>query len=200
MGRPPIGKVAMTSTERVHRFRAKHRTGKPETKRNETRGINALLTIAKLKARIAELEQRRGESQVTRSHREERGRPVEFTEVGKLRAEVGRLKSDIIKLKMMLQEEPDAAKLRKKVADQQVEMANLRRAFKKTAKERDQYQARVKAYRQPKHQEARRLLTRENYRVLIKALHSDRSKHVTAAELATAERLVVALRPLFDED
>jgi hypothetical protein len=28
MGRPPIGKVAMTSTERVHRFRLKHRAEK----------------------------------------------------------------------------------------------------------------------------------------------------------------------------
>src|SRR5262245_25411952 len=47
MGRPPIGKIAMTSTERVHRFRAKHRKGKPETKQNETE--------AELHARIREL-------------------------------------------------------------------------------------------------------------------------------------------------
>jgi len=45
---------------------------------------------------------------------------------------------------MMLQEEPDAAKLRKKFVDQQVEMANLRQVMKKIAKERDQYKARVK--------------------------------------------------------
>jgi hypothetical protein len=50
MGRPPIGKVAMTSTERVHKFRAKHR---PETKRSETRSAAA---VAKLEARIRELE------------------------------------------------------------------------------------------------------------------------------------------------
>jgi len=37
-----------------------------------------------------------------------------------LRGENAKLKSDIIKLKAMLQEEPDAAKLRKKVVDQQV--------------------------------------------------------------------------------
>jgi len=197
MGRPPIGKVAMTSTERVHRFRTKQRAVRGETKRNETHGIDALLTIAKLKARIAELEQRgrsQGQLKVAHSRREE------FTEVGKLRAEIGRLKSDIIKLKAMLQEEPDAAKLRKKVADQQVEMTSMRRVMKEIAKERDQYQSRVKAYRQPKHQEARRLLTRKNHNVLLNALHSDRSKHVTIADLATAERLVVALRPLFDED
>jgi len=207
MGRPPIGKVAMTSTERVHRFRAKHRTGKPETKHETKPGIDTLLAFAKLKARIAELErqltqahkriaglERRGEGQLMRSRREE------FTEVGKLRAEIVRLKSDIAKLKAMLQEEPDAAKLRKKVADQQVELASMRRVMKEIAKERDKYQVRVKAYRQPKHQEARRLLTRKNHNVLLNALHSDRSKHVTVADLATAERLVVALRPLFDED
>jgi hypothetical protein len=32
MGRPPIGKAAMTSAERVRRHRAKHGTGKPVTK------------------------------------------------------------------------------------------------------------------------------------------------------------------------
>jgi len=147
--------------------------------------------------RIAELEQRgRSQGQLKVAH----NRPVEFIEVSKLRAEIGRLKSDIIKLKAMLQEEPDAAKLRKKVADQQAEMASMRRVMKEIAKERDQYQNRVKAYRQPKHQEARRLLTRKNHNVLLNALHSDRSKHVTVVDLATAERLVVALRPLFDED
>jgi hypothetical protein len=53
MGRPPIGKVAMTSTERVHRFRAKHRVAAPETKR-ETKP-SAAPTPA-LEARVAELE------------------------------------------------------------------------------------------------------------------------------------------------
>ena len=133
-------------------------------------------------------------SDVARSRREE------FAEVGRLKAEIVRLKSDIIKLKAMLQEEPDAAKLRKKVADQQAEMASMRRVMKEIAKERDKYQVRVKAYRQPKHQEARRLLTRKNHSVLLNALHSDHSKGRTPADLAEAERLVVALRPLFDED
>jgi hypothetical protein len=95
----------------------------------------------------------------------------------------------------MLQEEPDAAKLRKKVVDQQTEMAGLRRAFKRTAKERDKYQKRKRL----KYQEAERLLIPRNHSVLIKALHSDRMKQCTAAELATAERLAIALRPLFDE-
>jgi hypothetical protein len=49
MGRPPIGKVAMTSTERVHRFRAKHRQDKPETKQSAT-------AVAALEARVRELE------------------------------------------------------------------------------------------------------------------------------------------------
>jgi hypothetical protein len=101
---------------------------------------------------------------------------------------------------MMLQEGADAAKLRKKVIDQQVQVASMRRVMKEIAKERDQYQIQVKAYRQPKHQEARRLLTRKTYGDIIKALHPDRTKHVTAAELATAGRLITALRPLFDKD
>src|SRR5262245_13761875 len=183
-GRPPIGERAMTATERVRRFRSKQRQGKPETK-YETKPDAAV--VAKLKARVRELEQElaaacaqivemdveRRKGQLTRKHREERGRPVEFTEVGKLRAEIAKLKSDIVKLKAALQEEPDAAKLRKKIIDQQVEMASLRQALKRAAKERDEYQSRTQQYSKLKHQEARGLLIRPNYNVLIKALHSD---------------------------
>jgi len=132
-----------------------------------------------------------GEGQLTRSRREE------FAEVGRLKAEIGRLKSDIFKLKAMLQEEPDAAKLRKKVADQKMEMASMRRVMKEIAKERDLYQGRA---RSSKYKQAHRLLTRTSYGVIAKALHSDRLKGCTPAELAEAERLVVALRPLFDEE
>src|SRR5262249_10509529 len=108
---------------------------------------------------------------------------------------IGKLKSDIIKLKMMLQEEPDAAKLRKKVVEQQVEKASLLRELKRVAKERDQYLTRTRL----KYREARHLLTRQSYNVIIKALHPDRAQHVTAAEKAAAERVVTGLRPLFDE-
>src|SRR5262245_22816097 len=147
--------------------------------------------IARLKARVRELgaQARKSTANSERHGQVAHGRRQEFTEVGRLKAEIGRLKSDIIKLKAALQEEPDTAKLRKKIVDQQVEMASMRRVMKKIAKERDEYQARVKAYQRPKHREARRLLTRENYNAIIKAMHSDRAKHVTAAELATAERL-----------
>src|SRR5215472_2743128 len=185
MGRPPIGKVAMTSTERVHRFRAKHRSGKPQTK-HETKQLEA--EIAALKQSIAELE-RRGAGQLTRSRREE------FGEVGKLRGENAKLKSDIIKLKAMLQEEPDAAKLRKKVVDQQVEMASMRRVMKGIAKERDA----LRRFKRPKVRAAQALLTRQNHNVIIKALHVDRDKFVTAEEIAEARRVAIALRPLFDE-
>jgi hypothetical protein len=150
--------------------------------------------IARLKARIAELERRGEGAQLTRSRRAE----VEFGEVGKLRGENVKLKSDITKLKMMLQEDPDAAKLRKKVIDQQVEMASMRAVMKKTAEERDQYQARIARMQPRKYGEARGLLTRQNYGVIVKALHSDRAKHVTAAELAEAERLFISLKPLFE--
>jgi hypothetical protein len=119
----------------------------------------------------------------------------DFGEVGKLRAEIVKLKSDNAKLKAMQQEPPDVTKLRKKVVDQQAEMAVLRKAIKEIAKERDDY----KRYTDLGHKEARKLLTGANYRVLIKVVHSDRSQQVSTAELAEAERLVVALRPLFIE-
>jgi hypothetical protein len=47
MGRPPIGKRAMTALERLHRYRAKLRANKPATKERE---------LAAAKARVAELE------------------------------------------------------------------------------------------------------------------------------------------------
>lgn len=182
MGRPPIGNRPMTSTERSRRRRA-GLASKPATK------------PAKAATKPKDGLGQRSEGQVTRRHREERGRPVEFTEIGKLRAEIVTLKSDIIKLKTALQEEPDVAKLRKKVINQQVEMASLRQALRKVVKERDKAQARL----QPKPREAQRLLTRQNYGDIIKALHPDRIKHCTPIELATAVKLVTGLRPLFDE-
>jgi hypothetical protein len=128
-------------------------------------------SLAELKARIRELEERRGGGQLTRSRR------GEFGEVGKLRAENAKLKSDNVKLKAMLQEEPDAAKLRKKIVELQAEMASMRRAMKEIAKERDRYQTRVKAYQQTKHIEARR----------------------APAERAEAERAFLQAKPLFNE-
>jgi len=47
MGRPPIGKVAMTGAERVHRFRAKHRADKPKP------GATDSTTLRGLEAEIA---------------------------------------------------------------------------------------------------------------------------------------------------
>jgi hypothetical protein len=67
--------------------------------------------------------------------------------------------------------------------------------MKRLAKERDTYRTRTL----PKFREASRMAIRETYPVIIKALHSDRAKHTTAAELAEAERLFIALKPLFDE-
>jgi len=153
--------------------------------------------IARLKARVRELEAqaRKSASNSERHGQVAHGRRQEFTEVGRLKAEIGRLKSDIAKLKMALQEEPDAAKLRKKVVEQQVEMANLRHELRRLIKERDRLQARVK----PKFRSATGLLTRKNHDIIIKALHFDRRKQLTADELATAERVAIALRPLFDE-
>jgi hypothetical protein len=64
MGRPPIGKVAMSGAERVRRYRAKHGTDKPVTK-HVTKHVtkpaspdHAALAkeLAQAEARIAELE------------------------------------------------------------------------------------------------------------------------------------------------
>lgn len=61
MGRPPIGKVAMTAAERVARYRLRHGT---VTKQNETKHDAAAAPVVDakatepLKARIKELEAR----------------------------------------------------------------------------------------------------------------------------------------------
>jgi hypothetical protein len=175
--------------EYMRRRRARLIATKPATKSGPDRIAALERQLAQAHKRIAELE-RRGEGQLTR------GRRQEFGEVAKLRAEIGKLKFDIIKLKAALQEEPDAAKLRKKVVEQQEVMTSMRQAMKRVAKERDQYRVRI----QPKFREATRLLTRQNYGIIIKALHSDRTKQVGPPELAEAERVAIALRPLFDED
>jgi hypothetical protein len=205
MGRPPLGERAMTPAEKMRRYRARKFGNRPPITKAALAGVAEMLAarirellqqLTQAHKRIAGLERRgAGEGQLTRSHREERSRPVEFTEVGKLRAEIGRLKSDNFKLKAALQEEPDAAKLRKKVVDLQVEKAGIRQELRRVAKERDKYQAHV----QPKYSEARKLLTRENHNAIINALHVDRLKQCSPDELKTAHRLITALRPLFDE-
>jgi hypothetical protein len=175
MGRPPIGERALTAAEKMRRYRARLQASKPAaTKPAEP------ATKPGGVARMA-------------------GRREELGEFGdKSRGEIAKLKSDNIKLKMMLQEEPDAAKLRKKVTDLKVEIAALRREVKVLAKERDKYQKIVRAYRQDKYKAARETATRENYNLIIKALHADVADQATPAHREAASRLVTRLRPLFD--
>jgi hypothetical protein len=185
----------MTGAERQRRYLERLlKSGKPAQQLSVTQ-----LELAQARMRIAELEKTlESAPQHNRSQGELKVRAAsrqEFGEVAKLRAENVKLKGDIFKLKAMLQEEPEATKLRKKIADLQAEMATMRHAMKQVAKERDEYKRRT----EPKYREAQRLLTGSNYRVIIKALHSDRSAHVSAADLAEAERLAIALRPLFIE-
>jgi hypothetical protein len=199
-GRPPIGERAMSSTERSRRFLERIR-GTGAARQAECANCAKLKTeIAKLKSEIATLMARLEGAEPKEEIKRAAARPEfefsqEFGKLGKLRGENAKLKSDIGKLKAMLQQEPDTAKLRKKIVDQQVEMAAMRRAMKAIAKERDALGRRVtREYR-----EAQRFLTTTNYHVIIKALHSDRRKHVSEADLQEAERLAVALRPLFIE-
>jgi hypothetical protein len=189
----------MTATERVHRFRAKQRASKAETKHETKPSASDAARIRELEAELARERARRSETigrarpsgRITRTA----SRRQEFGEIGKLRAENGKLKSDIIKLKAALAEEPDAAKLRKKVIDQQVEMAAMRRELRMVVKERDGY----KRYALPNYRAARRLLTRATFNAIIPALHWDRRKQLAPNELAEAERQFIALKPLFIE-
>jgi len=71
MGRPPIGKVAMTGAERVRRYRLKHGTDKPvraAMMQSLAQDDLALMRIelAQAKARLAELEAEIARSQAGR--------------------------------------------------------------------------------------------------------------------------------------
>jgi hypothetical protein len=193
----------MSSAERQRRFLDKIRgTGTAASSSPlEAKCAKLKAECARLKSENATLKrgldgQRSGsQGQLKVRPGQEFGEFGDVSEMGRLRAEIKGLKSDNYKLKAMLQEEPDALRLRKKLVELEADMATMRRAMKKIARERDVNQDRVK----PEYREARQLLTAPNYRVLIKALHSDRSQHVSSAELAEAERLAVLLRPLFIE-
>jgi hypothetical protein len=53
MGRPPVGKTAMTAAERMRRYRLRHAAAKPVTK---PASIKLVKELAQAKARIADLE------------------------------------------------------------------------------------------------------------------------------------------------
>ena len=56
MGRPPLGKIAMTSTERSCRHRLKHRPEQPATKPCDDAALaTARERIAELEAQVANL-------------------------------------------------------------------------------------------------------------------------------------------------
>jgi uncharacterized phage infection (PIP) family protein YhgE len=192
MGRPPIGKVAMTATERVRRFRAKQRADKPVTK-PVTKPDTALeKELAQAKRHIAELEQHQAKPSGPAVNE---AALAQKREQMLLRGENAKLKSENAKLKTMLKEAPNVAELLKKVVDQQDKMNRLRQNIRILAKERD----RLLGQTEKRFREASHYATRKTYSVIVKALHSDRAKHTTAAELAEAERLFIALKPLFDE-
>jgi hypothetical protein len=199
MGRPPIGKVAMTEAERKRRQRAGlanrrdvPKQAGPVPKPSPVSDAAKDREIARLKAalahrdrEIAALKKGTQAGGLARRHPESAD--------SRLRAENTQLKSDNAKLKMMLAEEPDTAKLRKKAVDQQVEMASMRRAMKEIGKERDK----LTKLTDKRFLKAAHLASRQSYGVLVHVLHSDKRKHATEADLAEAERIIVAIKPLF---
>jgi predicted RNase H-like nuclease (RuvC/YqgF family) len=214
VGRPPLGKTAMSGAERTRRYRAKFRHSEPVTKPTRAADADRLITETKLhialaqaneqiaalqkglaqaKARIAELEAKRKRDgrRLVRSARQDSS----FSEVGKLRGEIAKLRSDIFKLKAALAEEPDASKLRKKVIDQRVEMMGLRTELKRLAKERDKLQHMVPEVR--KLRSVARFDQRKAFTVIAKALHEDRLQTCSKAELNEANKYFLELKPLF---
>jgi hypothetical protein len=175
-GRPPIGERAMTSTERSRLRRARLRAaGKPARVIEHERELAKARPVTKL-------------ARTTRSASDRRSA-----------AEIVKLKSDIFKLKAMLQEEPDAAKLRKQVVDQKVEMAAMRKAMKEIAKQRDKWRSYGLVIGKIG-EEGTRLLSRDTFATIAKGLHPDRLQTCSKVELDRAARLFLRLRPLFVEE
>jgi hypothetical protein len=153
--------------------------------------------LAAAKARIAELEA--GNAALKATQRPAAGGQDAPTRTGRRPlerpSELDKLKAENARLRALLNEDPDAAKLRKKVVELQAQARHMRGEMRFLAKERDK----LRHYALPVSREARRLLTRQTHNVIVKALHTDRLRHVEPRELAEAERLVIALKPLFIE-
>jgi hypothetical protein len=96
-------------------------------------------------------------------------------------SELDKLRTENVRLRALLQEDPDAAKLRKKVVELQAQAHSMRVEMKRLAKERDKFQRFYAVM--PSSREARRLLTRKTYNDIIKALHSDRLRHVAPSPI-----------------
>lgn len=109
-------------------------------------------------------------------------------------SELDVLKAENVRLRALLREDPDAAKLRKKVVELQAETHSMRVAMKQIAKDRDRYRSVHLWLRRVD----KRHLDRAAFLVLAKATHDDRLEKCTKAELAEASRIVLELRPLFE--
>jgi hypothetical protein len=162
MGRPPIGKVAMTNTERSRRYRAglatKPHATKPATKSHATKPAEPATKldpdIASLKARIAELEK----------ERDNRGLKLDY-ENAALRQEVARLE----KLRKAKAEKPPLPpdEIREKqISALKTRVRNLQ------AQNADLLQVSG--------------TNRQTMGLIAKVLHPDTRKNMTKAELDTA--------------
>jgi len=72
MGRPPIGKSAMSAAERMRRWRVRHGVTKHVTKRKSAETAPLGRDIERLKAKIAELEEQAANEAIVRSTLQER--------------------------------------------------------------------------------------------------------------------------------
>jgi hypothetical protein len=193
VGRPPIGKKAMTTAERQRRYwervlgrGAAAPPDDPAVRKLERELKQALARIAELEARPA-IDQR-GLSRTSGM----RSRP-EFGEVGKLRAENGRLRAQIKLLTPAL--DGELVKLRKVVEELRGERASLKRALKEVARERDRNA--VIRSSPILSAAAHGHLRKSNYRRIVGCLHSDTRHSKTAAQIDEAAVLFIPLEPLF---
>jgi hypothetical protein len=176
MGRPPIGKRAMTALERLHRHRAKLRARKGETKPETKHETKSETKPARSGA-------------LARAH----ARTVEFGEVGRLRAENNRLRARIKVLTPTL--DGETIKLRKEVEGLRGERHALKQALRQAAKERDR-NAIVRSSPLLR-AAARGDLKRANYHKIIACLHRDTRASKSETQRDEAAALFTTLNKLF---
>jgi hypothetical protein len=109
-------------------------------------------------------------------------------------ARLGRLQADVTRLRAMLAEDKDVAKLRARIVEQNTELHNQRIRIRRLTKERDQYEKAEYAFRKLR---GRTELTPKQHANLLMCLHPDQRGNRSKDDLLTAYEIVATLKPLF---
>jgi uncharacterized protein YdcH (DUF465 family) len=192
MGRPPIGKTAMTGAERVRRYRLKHGLDKlvtkPASRVTKSAGPDPAPLLASMKAYIAELENKNAAlvkklEQAAAHFRKASANAHEFeARVADVIAENDALKAEIIALKKERQTFRDDRPVTKQPAQHEAEaeiaalrtrVSELEQELAPARKEADKARALIAAAEDFLDRKAR-IVPHVMYQTLLRSTHPDR--------------------------